>query len=169
MCKLEVSDSASVSASSVVSGGNTDSLVCSWLFFNLRGAEEPGVTARSAAGLQLRACPGLPRHHLERCLEQTPGEQEESFLSTRTAQGSTGQPDTLTHSKILHKRTARRQLLGEMLTQSLASILCSLLPTATSTEPVSCFTDKANIPMAAGKAAALPPVLPLPTCALQRF
>lgn len=47
MFKLEVSDSASVSASSVVSGGDIDSLVCSWLFFSLCGAEEPGVTQSS--------------------------------------------------------------------------------------------------------------------------
>lgn len=62
MCKLEVSDSASVSASSVVSGGNTDSLVCSWLFFNLRGAEEPGVTARSAGEVvcSREHAPGCP-------------------------------------------------------------------------------------------------------------
>lgn len=40
MVRLEVSASASVSASAAVSGADTDSLVCSWLFFSLRGAEE---------------------------------------------------------------------------------------------------------------------------------
>lgn len=62
MFRLEVSDSASVSASSVVSGGDADSLVCSWLFFSLCGAEGPGVTLQ-LPGQEQNGCCGT-------CLQQ---------------------------------------------------------------------------------------------------
>lgn len=154
MCKLEVSDSASASASSVVSGGNADSLVCSWLFFNLSGAEEAGVTARRAGQVlcsreHAPGCPGTtPREVPIAAPWRTRGVFPEH---TRTARAPTGQPDTLKHSEILHKPTARLQLLGALPTQSLASTLGSLLPTAVSTQPVSCFSDKPNIPRQRGK------------------
>lgn len=97
MFKLEVSDSASVSASSVVSGGDTDSLVCSWLFFSLCGAEGPGVTPRLPGrkqnrrrGTRLQQQRGPAAHALllVRCLQQALGNGEEAF------QGGTTPPTT---------------------------------------------------------------------------
>lgn len=84
MFRLEVSDSASVSASSVVSGRDTDSLVGSWPFFSLCGAEQRALHGhpqvkrlqkeRVSMVCSSQRAPGCPCAAPERGLQHTRGE-----------------------------------------------------------------------------------------------